>query len=169
MIWWILISFIFILLLWILLAPVILFTNTDRNRYSLSLPGVFQAVVVPADGLFKVRGWIFFVPYTFNPFKPRKKKKQEKAVKKKKKRIHRKLPIKPGMMKEALRAFRIKKLQLNMDTDDVVANSWLIPVFSLVNSENVQMKVNYEGTFSLLLDLRTRIGSLLWMFIKNKF
>ena len=72
-------------------------------------------------------------------------------------------------MKGALRAFRIRRLEADIDTDDFTLNAWLVPVFSAVNQENVSLQVNFEGHQSLLLDLRVTLGALLWSIIKAKY
>lgn len=169
MIWYILIIAFVFLLSWIMLAPVILFINTERDRYQLMLPGVIQAGLVYKNGLLHIKGWIFFIPFRFNPFRLRRKNKGKKdqLPKKRKKSSKRRMPIRS--MKEALGAFRIKKLHMDIDTDDFMLNAWLVPAFSAVNNgRNVQMQVNFEGQLFLDLDLRTRIGSLAWIFIKNR-
>lgn len=167
MIWYILISLLLLFLIWLLFVPVILYTNTDRNRYLLTLPGIFRAVLVPYEGLFRIRGWIFFIPFKFNPFKQRKRKKEQKPRKKKKKRFWRSGNFRT--MKGALRALRIRKLEADIDTDDFTLNAWLVPVFSAVNQENIHLHVNFEGQQSLLLDLRITLGALLWNIIKAKY
>ena len=72
-------------------------------------------------------------------------------------------------MKAALRAFRIKRLEADIDTDDFTLNAWLVPVFSAVNQENVQLQVNFEGHQYLLLDLRVSLGAILWNIIKTRY
>jgi len=166
MIWYILILMLLIFLFWILLMPVILYTNTERNRYLLTLPGIFRAVIVPDDGLFHIRGWILFIPFKFNPFVQRKRKKERKP-RKKKKAILRSGNLRT--MRGALRAFRIRKLEADIDTDDFTMNAWLVPVFSAVNEENICLRVNFEGHQSLLLDLRVTLGTLLLNVIKAKY
>ena len=166
MIWYILILMLLIFLFWILLMPVILYTDTDRNRYLLTLPGIFRAVVVPDNGLFHIRGWIFFIPFKFNPFVQRKRKKERKP-REKKKSVWRSGNFRT--MRGALRAFRIRKLEADIDTDDFTMNAWLVPVFSAVNEENICLRVNFEGHQSLLLDLRVTLGALLLNVIKAKY
>ena len=158
MIWYILILMLLIFLFWLLLMPVILYTNTDRNRYLLTLPGIFRAVVVPDGGLFHIRGWIFFIPFKFNPFVQRKRKRKRK-LRKKKKSVWRSGNLRT--MRGALRAFRIRRLEADIDTDDFTMNAWLAPVFSAVNEENICLRVNFEGHHSLLLYLRVTLGALL--------
>jgi len=166
MIWYILISLFLVFLLWLLLVPVIIYTNTDRNRYLVTLPGIFRAVVVPDNGLFRIRIWIFFIPFSFNPFQVQRKKRKDKPKAKKKKK---RFSFNFRMMKGALRAFKIRRLEADIDTDDFTLNAWLVPVFTSVNGENIQLQVNFEGHQSLLLDLRFTLGALLWMLIKNKY
>jgi hypothetical protein len=174
MIWIFIIVFLFLTLLaWVLFGPIIIFINTGTSRYHLALPGVFKIAVVPSDGLFHIRGRAFFIPWRYNPFKPKKEKEDGKPGKKTKQPKKRGgLKIRSGSLRMAgdlLRSFRIRKLDLDLDTDDVILNAWLVPAFSMVNSENIRMRVNFEGNASLLLDLRTRLGALLWIFIRNKY
>jgi hypothetical protein len=171
MIWYILISLLLIFLMWLLLVPVVLYTNTDRNRYFLTLPGIFKAVVVPEAGLFHIRGWIFFIPFKFNPFAQRRRKerkrKEKSSARKKKKGAWRFGNFRTW--RGAIRSFRIKRLEANIDTDDFTLNAWLVPVFSAVNGEKIQLQVNFEGHHSLLLDLRVTLGSILWNILKAKY
>ena len=73
------------------------------------------------------------------------------------------------MMKGALGAFRVKRLEVDIDTDDFTLNAWLVPAFSAVNGENISLQVNFEGHQSLLLDLRVTLGALLWIIITTKY
>ncbi|KPL09192.1 MAG: hypothetical protein AMS26_23190 [Bacteroides sp. SM23_62] len=168
MIWYI-ISFLVAFLLWILLGPIILFLNTDTNRYFLVLPGIFKATVVPSTELFHIRGWIFFIPYKYDPFQRKKGKRKRETDQKGRKWGLVKLRGGLQMLADTTHSFRIRKLHLDLDTDDFMLNAWLVPIFSFVNSDNIRMRVNFEGTSSLLLDLRTRLGSLLWIVIKHKY
>lgn len=171
MIWLILISLFLLLITWILLGPVILFVDTNRNKYHVALPGVFKVAVVPSEFLFTIRGWIFFVPFKFDPFKRRRKKKKKSRKKKDAKKRSLKKRRVPGitMIVELIRSIRIRKLDLDVDTDDFSLNAYLIPVFSAVNSGNILMRANFEGRISLVMDIRIRIGTLIWIMIKHKY
>ena len=169
MIWIIIISFLLALLLWLLLGPVILFLNTEAKRYHMALPGIIKLAVVPTEEIFHIRGWIFFIPFTYHPFKAGKKKQKEKADKPPKKKKTPRISGNVNMMIDAVQSIRIRKLYLDLDTDDFILNAWLVPVFSYVNSDNIRMRVNFEGTASLLLDMRLRLGALLWILIRNKY
>ena len=166
MIWYILIILFIILLTWILLGPVIFTVNTDRNLYHFMLPGVIKAILVPSRGLAYIRGWIFFIPFRLDLSKinRRKGKKRGEKDKKTKKKI-----VSIRQIRSAPGAFRVRRLLLDLDTDDFMLNAWLIPVFSaLNNNRNIRMQVNFEGALFMDLDLRTRIASLLWVILKNR-
>ena len=163
MFWYVTIALIVLLLFWMLVGPVMLQIDTVRQRYRAGLPGVLTARVVPSDGLFFLRFWLFFVPIKIDPFRQRnrrRKKKDRKSVKKKKSRfgIH--------STRKILRAIRIKRLELDLDTDDFPLNAWLIPLFSVANThQNVNMRINFEGVLHLRLDLRTRLITIIWLMI----
>lgn len=160
MIWYILIILFITLLTWILLGPVILKLNTDRYQYLLMLPGVIKASVVMSQDLPYIRGWIFFVPFRLDL----SKMKSGNGRKKTRKRTG---SIK--MIKSVPDAFRIRRLWLNLDTDDFMLNAWLIPAFSaLNNNRNIRMQVNFKGHLFMDLDVRTRMASLLWILLKNR-
>jgi len=165
MFWIIPISVLVATMLWLLFGPVIIFVNTRTGKYHLALPGIFKAAVVPSGEMVRIRGWIFFIPFRFDPFSTGRKK-QKKPGKKKAR-----FSLTGGLAaaRNLLRTFRIRKLHLNIDTEDVVLNARLIPIFSAINTEDIRLQANFEGNASLLLDVRTRLGALLWAFIKTKY
>ncbi len=169
MIWYILIILLIILLTWILLGPVILRLNSDRNQYQLMLPGVIKASVVPSQDLIHIRGWIFFVPFRLDLSKLKKGKGRRKGEEKKKRKKTRKRSGSLRMIRSIPDAFQIRRLWLDLDTDDFMLNVWLIPSFSALNTHrNIQMQVNFDGQLFMDMDLRTQIASLLWLIIRNR-
>ena len=169
MIWYIIISLVVAMLLWIFLGPVIIFLNTDNRLYYLALPGIFKAVVIPSEELFHIRGWILFIPYKYDPFKQKKRKRIKKTEKPERKRDSKKLTSGFQLISGITRSVQIRKLFLDLDTDDFILNAWLIPVFSSMNSKNIRMRVNFEGTSSLFLNMQTSLGTILWNVIRNKY
>ena len=69
---------------------------------------------------------------------------------------------------DALRTLHIRKLELDLDTGDFPLNAWLVPVFSLAEGSNRQLRVNFNGVTSLYMDVRIRLGALLWAVIRNR-
>jgi hypothetical protein len=168
MIWMLLLILFLLFLLWFLLVPVVIFIHTEAGRYSLRMPGVFSAKAVTGGDLFLIRGWILFVPYRFNPFAPRRKKSRKKKDPGNKKKRFRMPSGGLTLARDALRTVRIRKFEMDIDTGDFPMNAWLVPVFSLVEGYNRQLRVNFNGNTSLLLDLRLRLGALLWAVIRNR-
>ena len=169
MIGYIIISLMIAFLLWILIGPVTLYLDTDTSRYHLVLPGIFKAVVVPSTDIFYIRIWIFFIPFRIRPFKSKSSERKKKPGKSGRKWRLKKFTGSKQTVSRVIHSLRIKKLSLDIDTDDFLLNAWLVPLFSSMNSENIQMRVNFEGSSSLLLDLRGRIGNLLWIVISTKY
>jgi hypothetical protein len=168
MFWILLLILVLLLILWILLIPVMILVRTDTGRYTMSLPGLFSAKVVTGEDLFLFKGWILFVPYRFNPFVPRKNKRRKRKDPAKKKKKFRMPSGGLSLARDALRSVRIRKLELDIDTGDFPLNAWLVPVFSLAEGSNRSLRVNFNGNTSLFLDMRIRLGVLLWAVIRNR-
>ena len=169
MILWIIISALGFFLLWILFAPLIIRIDSDNQKYSLSLPGIFKALLVPHDELFYIRIWILFIPFKIDPIGRTRQKGEAKFKKKKKKRnknFSKLMRVRLMALKELVGSFRLKKMNLNLDTDDFILNSHLVPVFTTINNQDVNLTVNYEGDISLFMVLKNRIASLLWIGMK---
>lgn len=178
MIWYIIIALAFMLLLWILLGPVVLTLDTSSDRYRLMLPGVVSISLVPGAGFFHIRGWIFFVPFRLDPLKMGKRRKRsgkgdkegntvdgKRKEKGKKKRGFNQVK----KIRKISRAIRVRRLELDLDTDDYLLNAWLVPAFAAINSyDNIQMNVNFEGNLFLHMDVRTRVGALMWRFLQAR-
>lgn len=148
------------------------------------LPGVLSVAVVPSEEIFYLRVWLIFIPFKINPIKMAMRGSQKKEKRNEKKKTltediqGKSSKRSKGILKtftegakftRVLRAIHIKKMNLDIDTDDFLLNAWLVPVFSMANSHNnLQMRVNFEGNLLLDMDVRTRIGAILWILITNK-
>ena len=168
----IIISALVLFLLWFLFAPLIIRVDSDNQRYSLSLPGIFKALVVPDDDLFHIRFWVLFIPFKIDPL-GRSMQRVEKTGKRKKKKRNRDISklmrARLLALKELIRSFRLKKLKLNLDTDDFILNSQLVPVFTTINNQDLNLSVNFEGDISLFMVMKNRIASLLWIGMKYMY
>ena len=164
------ISFILLLLCWVLLVPVIMRIDSSSHKYRVMLPGVFSIRALPsAEKLIILRVWIFFVPFHINPIRLMNKKTKEKDKPEKKKRKGLKLSSSAGKFRQLPGVVRIRKLEMDLDTDDFIVNAWLVPLFATLNSyRNINLKVNFEGNLALDLDIRTRIGTIIWFLLTNR-
>lgn len=168
------ISLLLFTILWIILAPVILYADTIRGKYYLTLPGIFLASVIPGGSLFRIRVWIGFLPFRLDPFRIRRKpggKSQEAESPTREAKKKRGFGLKELNRGTALaKAIRIRRFYLNIDTDDFLLNAQLIPIFTALNNGNhIRMTANFQGEASLLMDVRTSLGALLLAYIKTKF
>jgi len=172
MIFFIIIAVFLTFLLWILLVPVIVRVDTEYNRYAVSLPGIFNVYVVPKDGLFFLRIWIFFIPLKFDPFRMRRRKSRKPRKKnpdKKKKRSWLRAFSNKKASSRMLRAVKIRRLEMDIDTDDFTLNAWLVPVFTMVNGyDNIDLRVNFEGMLNANMEVRARLGEVLWLMASGR-
>ena len=172
MFWIIFISALLFIIAWLLLAPVILTLDTDSGTYRVRYFGVASARLVADEELFHIRGRILFIPLRFRPFSPKSHSVKKKRGQKEKKQDSKKRSFSLKSLaggRNMLRTLHIRRLWLDIDTDDFILNAWLIPLFSALNGPQVQMQVNFEGRAALALDLHTRPGSVLWAMIKTKY
>ncbi len=59
------------------------------------------------------------------------------------------------------KTFRLKQLYLNFDTNDVINNAYLIPVFVNLNRNNIDLNVNYHGDFEMIIRIENNIFRIL--------
>ncbi len=167
------ISVLVVTLLWILLGPIIIYLDTQENRYQVGLPGIIKAAVVPTEEIFHIRGWLFFIPFKDTSFPSEKERAQRRRSKERKNPGGKEKQFKwsegKNLLRNILGSFRVKRMDLDIDTDDFMLNAWLVPAFSSVNSEHIHMQVNFEGNASLMLNMQTRLGALAWALIKTKY
>jgi hypothetical protein len=167
-------------LLWLLFAPIFLLIDSGKNKYQAGIRGIFQLQIIPhPEDIIRIYFRVFFLRFRFDPFKPSTEK---KARKKKKKKKHRRIKI-PGfhlfrlfgkMAWKGIKTFRIKKFVLNLDTDNIILNGYLIPTFVIVNNwKKVNLNINYSGDFYLNLLIEGRLINLIIStivtYIKFKF
>ena len=169
MIGYILIALILLLLCWVLFVPVKVRINTHTRNLGITLPGIFNVYAIPGDERFRIRAWLFFIPFQIDPFKPGKSRRNRKKKPAKKKRQWFNRMGNSKQFKKVIRAVWIRKLDLDIDTDDVMLNASLVPAFTMINANSrLNMQVNFEGTLYLDLDVRTRLSMLLWILLTNR-
>jgi hypothetical protein len=160
----IIISIILLLILWTIFAPLILKVNTSSGYYSMGIPGIFKIRLIMDEDLFHLRARIFFIPFSIHPFRTvQRERKKEKTVTK---RMKGNLAQRLKALKELLMSFRVKHLYLDIDTEDVLMNAYLVPVFLFMRTDRIQCCANYEERNLLILDLRNRLANFIWIGIK---
>ena len=144
--------------LWVLFGPLDFVANTFNEEYYFQLRKILRiSIIFDTDEIIFLNIKVFFIGFDFHPLqlltKPKKKIKGEKRKKKKqkRKRLHR-IQSLQNMGIFVLRltwktaaTFKLRKLEMNIDTNNVVTNAYLIPIFTFLNGERTQLSVNYSG------------------------
>lgn len=169
-------------LIWFLLTLVLLFAllfwlpiqveiDTQQQIYRARWRGIFGIRALPEEERWR---WFFRVFFWEKEWTPGKEKKpEEKKPAKQKVAGKRKMPftLRQGraLLRNLLRAIRIKRLHLNWDTGDFVRNAWLYPAFRMASRGKRQMFINFSGQQELAIQLQTRLGLLTMAFLQAFF
>ena len=167
MIWAIISGILLVFFCWLLFAPIFLYINTDEKKYRAGLKGILNLSFIPdKDQIFYIRINVAFYTFNFYPFKKKEKKpkttsKVKKPKKKKKRTSFRTIWLIKKIAWKIIKSFRLKKLYLNLDTDDVITNAYLIPVFATLHRNNINLNVNYSGDFAIIINIQNNIFRML--------
>jgi len=175
-VWIILILILVSLTIILLVTPIDISINSDevefvRGRYGLVRIGVkknsedFIAVVLSVP----------FARFTVYPREKKEKKKEpgksdagnnKRSVRSKFDRI--KLLTNIGC--EVITRFKIRRFYLDIDTGNVISNAYLFPLFFMVgNKPHMELNVNYNNNFYLVLDARNNLLNIIIVIIRNLF
>lgn len=144
-----------VLLAWLLVAPMYLIVDSRRNLVGFRWQTIGAAYLLLTRDDLLLRTRIFFWKKDWRPlqWKRSKEKKERKKPSKKKKK---KSWMNFRRVRRLLRSFRVKTLRINVDTDDYVVNSYLYPLFMLLDRSRQSLRVNYEGEFECRLEIENR-------------
>lgn len=75
---------------------------------------------------------------------------------------------------QSIKKSKLRMLYLDLDTNNVIINANLYPVFELMNERpRINMNINYSGNFALTLDVENNLLNLvriiIWNLIKRTF
>ena len=165
MIWLLAIVGVLILVLTMLLfIPIRLYVNTKANQYFASFGNLIKAFL-EGDTKEILRFRIRVVGFEFILYPLKMKKKPKKKAEPFKKTTGKR--PKPRQLFRVLKAFELKKFELNVDTGDYVTNAKLYPIFGFVNHHFARCQINFKGINYLVFDIRSRPLTLLKSFIHN--
>lgn len=153
-----------LLLIGFLFAPIVVYIDTEQNRYA-----VFQFPVLS-----------FFLQVDRHALTPRfrllginiplrKKERSKSEIRKKKEkksRYKKSIHAWRFLMERILQSFTIKRVVLDLDTDDVILNAQLVPLFLYASGGARKLSTNFNGRAYLHLHLLNRPSRLLWIFIQ---
>lgn len=175
MFWVIIGGILLIFFCWLLFAPLFLYINTDEKTYSAGLKGLLNLSLIPdEDEIFYIRISVVFYSFNFYPFKKKEKKKKAPSKPKKPKKKKKSPGFKTIWMLikiawNVITSFRFKKLYLNFDSNDIMTNAYLVPVFVNLNGNNIDLNVNYIGNFEMIVKIENNIFRILVVTIRTYF
>ncbi len=163
----IIIALLIIFLVYVLLAPIALVINTDKNQYFIEQKGLLKAQLATDEKeVFKIRMKVFFFNFNLYPLKKKtSSKSKKKHVKLKRKRSKKTVKFKRVM--SVIKSFKIKKFHLELDSGDCINNAKLYPAFAFLNYMNIDCHINFTGRNSLILAIENKPIRIIKSFINN--
>lgn len=150
---------------WILFIPLVVDVDTDRQDYRVYQIGTFRFWLTSG---FQPRLRILGISI---PIKQGKAVSTEKPEKEEK--SGRKFPFRnlPDLLNGIYQSMTVRWFRLDLDTDDVVLNAQMIPVFTFLSRGPVQLSANFAGRVyvSMRAEVKLyRIGWALLLFFTKK-
>lgn len=170
---WLILGLVLLFLLgWLLLSPLEICINSNKNDYHLKWKGIGEAriVILPMDLIFRLKIAFWKKDWSVMAIKFQKdktEKKKTKAKKKKKKTNTRKM-LKLG--KRVLGSFTVEEMRVNMDTRNYILNGYLFPVFFHITrffKGNPSLTINYKGKTEVNLLIRNRLINMIYALAKR--
>ncbi len=152
-----------ILVAWILIAPLELHINSTKNQYQLRWGRVARIEWLPAPDDILIRLKILFREKVYHPLTraPKKKIKTEDKSKSTKQKKGWSLKKWKRKIINLLNSFQVEKFRVNLDTGDYVYNSYLYPIFWMMNKGDTQLNINYSGESEILVVIKNRLYRIL--------
>lgn len=150
---------ILVLLIYLLFTPILLFVDTSTNQYYITLKGLAKASLEKhSEELIRIKLTIIFFKYYFYPLKSIRESIKIKKPIKRKKRKEKKMKQKFSFNKmvQLLKSFKVKKLLVNLDTNDCITNAKLYPLFALLNNYVGTFSINFQGRNQMVLHIESR-------------
>ncbi len=169
MVWIFILAILVILVGFILLTPLIIHIDSERNEYMIIWKGIARVNVLPgAREILAIRISTPVYATTLYPFRPAHHR-AETTVKhpaQKKQQHKRKMSHLPGRIVHIVKSFRVRECIIDIDTGDYQWNAWLYPVLWFLNRGNRHLHVNYVNRNIARIDLRNNLIKMIYAFIR---
>lgn len=174
---WILIvlpGILLLLFMLVLLTSIEIEISSLKNVYEVRFGRLFRAgFEIGEEGTIGIRIKYFFQKKYFSIIPPEtnKKKKQKKPKEKGKEGKRKKPPVKNIFRRilSLLKSFEVRRMHVNIDTDDYVLNSWLFPAaFFLKRKTGQNISVNFLGINEVDILLRNNLLRMGFAFLRYK-
>lgn len=157
----------FLLVIYLLWTPIILFIDTRTNQYYIQLKGFVKASIeADKKEIVRLKVKVFFINFKFYPLRRKKNATKSKKIKKYSTK-NSSTQIQFRKFIRMLKTFKIKRLFVNIDTGDCISNAKLFPLFTFLNQTKGSFKVNFEGRNQMVLHMQNRPIHIIKSFIIN--
>jgi hypothetical protein len=154
-----------LLLAGFLFTPVSLYVDTDEGSYKVFQTPVFCFLVSGRDGTIVPRLQLAGINIPLQSKGKAKAKKTDKKPKRKS-RFKKSISAWRFLIEKTLKSFIVNRAVVDLDTDDVVLNAHLVPVFFWASRGPMHLNINFNDRVYLHLQAYTRPARLLWIFIR---
>jgi len=155
-----------LLIVYLLVAPIVIYLDTTANSYYLKLAH-FVKISLESDSVavLKICMQFFFFKFYFYPLRFKSSKKIKKSKKTTGLMQKRRAGLNNGY--KILKTFKVKKLLINIDTGDCILNAKLYSVFAVLNYNFGSFKINFTGRNQMVLCIQNRPFNIIKTFINN--
>lgn len=163
-------ALILLFLLWILVAPIILYLNSYTGSYYLAIWGMFQVKPCVQDEQLSLKIKLPFYHYCLDQSAwlespESKSSKPSKRVSKKESRSFLKY-VDLKTITELIQSFHVKHCIVDVDTNDYALNAKLKPVLYAMSGGPVDLRTNFNGNVNLYFEVENRLIRLIRPLIK---
>lgn len=149
--------------------PLELEINTLKQVFEIRAGKIFKAGITAGETTIGVYlqfpGWRKYFSL-LPPGTGRKKTKKRKPAVTGKRRPKR-IKNMPRKMLAVLKTFKVKQLELNIDTGDYVTNAYLYPVFYMIKLKTRRnTAINFNGENYLVLHMQNNLWRMGWAFLR---
>ncbi len=150
-----------VLILTVVLAPLVIYCDTDKRKCYFKLIGILSVTLADVEGsphfIFSTLGYSKKVNI-ITVLKERKVKREVHREKKVEKSSGKKsFGAIVRFIKESLKTFRVKRFILDIDFDDYVLNGQLYPLFYWLSTKRCTLSTNYNQHNYLHLRIENRL------------
>ena len=162
------------LLLFLLFTTITLKIDSYQQQYYVQVWGLCRASIVTGDApILEFR--VLFLRFRIDLLEQvskgiaRRKQRQEAATSSPE-RKDRRMPKRMGQrLWRVLRSFKVRQLELDLDTGSVQWNAYLWPLFYFLRFRHAlrHLHINYNGRVEAALHIENRLARMLWAFIRS--
>lgn len=143
------------LLIYLLLAPILLFIDTRDDNYFIQQKGIVKvAILRDKKEVIKVKLNVLFLKFYFYPLRAKKSISQPKVKAKRRRKKREFLSFRTGL--KLLNSFKVKRFWMDIDTGDCIVNAKLYPVFAFLDYKIGGFNINFQDRNQLVLHIQSR-------------